>query len=36
MVRNRAMMPCCLSIATEMQVPVAIEQMVISRMPGTT
>ena len=36
MVRNRAMIPSVMSIATEMAVPWAADAAVISRMPGAT
>ena len=36
MVRNRAMMPSVMSVATEMAVPVVTAATAISRMPGTT
>ena len=36
MVRNRAMMPSVMSMATEIAVPWAAAATVIRRMPGTT
>ena len=35
-VRNRAMMPSAISMATEIAVPCAELEMVISRIPGMT